>query len=524
VTVAASSETPETEHHNEVSPGKLVSLRGITKKFPNVLANDNVNLDLFAGEIHILLGENGAGKSTLMNILYGLYRPDEGEIILNGKPVKIANCLDAQELGIGMVHQHFSLIPDFTVIENIAIGIKEKGLRLNLNKIAANVRQVQSQYEINADLNKKVRELSMGERQRVEMLKLLYRGARILILDEPTSVLTPQESTSLFKSLIALRAKGKTIVLITHKLYEVLGIGDRVTVLRKGKVVMDAVNKGLSIDNLTEAMIGRTASFERPERSKIEVKGSLIVEHMSVHGDSGEEANALDNASLEIRRGEIMGIAGVAGNGQKELVEAISGLRRLHKGRILLDGADISKRSLRDRINMGVRLVPEDRKGRAVAVSLPLTVNSLLHDHWRAPFAERITLNQNEMRGFTKKIISSYNVVPPTETALAGNLSGGNLQKFIIGRDSLRDPIYLLVENPTAGLDVAATEFVRSELMKHRNEGKGVLLVSSDLDELLQLSDRITVMYRGRTSFPIEASSFDKLKIGAMMLGEGFAG
>ncbi|MEM3248794.1 MAG: ABC transporter ATP-binding protein [Conexivisphaerales archaeon] len=497
-----------------------IMMKGIVKRFPGVLAVDHVDFELYPKEIHALLGENGAGKTTLMNVLYGVYRADEGQILINGKQVRIRNAVDAQSNGIGMVHQHFSLIPVFTVKENLSIGLRDGGFRLNLNQIKLKIEEAEEKYGIEIDIDKKVQQLSVGEQQRVEILKLLFRGASTLILDEPTSSLTPQEVVNLFKSLRALQSEGKTIVIITHKLYEALDIADRVTVLRKGKVVFKAIKEGLTPQALTEAMIGRSVELSNYKMEKVSSRNSLIVEGLSVMGDRNEEM--VIGASLEVHAGEILGIAGVSGNGQKELIESIFGLRASKGGRILINGHDITKYGVKGRIKAGLGYIPEERKTRGAAISLSLSLNSVMHDHWGQPYLTRGAFNYKAIRKFASEIISSFKVAAKDESVPARDLSGGNLQKFIVGREMMRNSSFLMSVNPTSGLDVGATEYVRNEIVSYRNKGGGVLLVSEDLDELLALSDRIVVMYRGKTSKPVERKDFDKLKIGAMMLGEGF--
>lgn len=498
----------------------IVSMKQITKAFPGVVANDQVSLDLFPQEIHVLLGENGAGKTTLMNVLYGFYKPDSGVIFVDNKPVRMRSPVDAQSLGIGMVFQHFSLIEIFTVLENFAIGRRAEGMRLKLSELEAKVKEAEQQYNMQVDVNRKVEELSIAEKQKAEILKILVRGARILILDEPTSMLTPQETEALFKNLNTLKKQGKCIVLITHKLYEILEVADRVTVLRKGRVVFRSGREGLTADVLAEAAMGRSVNLEEFKRVEGKGKASLVVKGLSVRGDRGERA--VSGASFEIQQGEILGVAGIAGNGQRELVEALAGLRKVEEGNVLFEGADLANKGVRERIRQGIRYIPEDRKRRGVAINLPLTHNAVLRDHWRSPYEQNQVIRFKAVREFARRIISEFGVVTSSESAIANDLSGGNLQKFIVGREFLRDSRCIIAENPTAGLDVASTNYVRNLLVEYRNAGKGVLLVSGDLDELLTISDRMIVMYRGKASDYVERSNFDKFKIGAMMLGESF--
>lgn len=495
-------------------------MQGIVKRFGPVVANAGIDLELYPGEIHTLLGENGAGKTTLMNVLYGMSRADEGRIYIKGNAVNFRSSTDAQRLGIGMVHQHFSLIPVFTVAENLVIGLKDGHSRLEISKVKAQIEEIAARSNLVVDAGKVVGRLSVGEQQRVEILKLLFRGAEVLILDEPTSSLTPQEALDLFVTLRTLKQGGKTIVIITHKLYEALDIADRVTVLRKGRVTLQGSKEGVTRDDLTEAMIGRRIESKGYEKTAVSPSNSMKVVQLAVTPDPGREQ--LSGVSFELKAGEILGIAGVAGNGQKELVECIFGLRRAKKGQVSLDGLDINAFPVRKRLEAGLCYIPEERKTRAVAIDMSLMFNSIMHDHWEEPNVSKGMLNRSSIRDLTRGIISKFNVVTESENSEAKSLSGGNLQKFIVGREMSRNMKYLLAVNPTSGLDVGATDDVRKTLIDSRNKGKGILLVSEDLDELLSMCDRIIVMYKGRVSQPVPEASFDKLKIGAMMLGEGF--
>jgi len=496
----------------------IIKMQGIVKTFPGVIANNGIDFEIYPNEIHALLGENGAGKTTLMNILYGLYRADKGSIYVYGKKVNIRNSLDAQKLGIGMVHQHFSLIHSFTVLENIAIGLKDIRIRLNLDKIRERLEKVMSDYKILVNPDKKVEELTVGEMQRVEILKLLFRGANVLILDEPTSALTPQEVEELFKSLRSLVREGKSVVIITHKLYEVFEISDRITVLKQGKVTYKGLTSKTSQDVLIEAMIGRGVNITEFPRENKNYEGEMRVEGLSIYDN--KRVPIVDNVSFVLKKGEILGIASVAGNGEKELIEAIFGLRKISSGKIFMDNKQIERMSVKQRIDNGLGYIPEERLTKGVAVSLTLSLNSVLHDHWHEPYLKNTVLNESEIKKFAKSIIDKFNVAAKSENVLAKNLSGGNIQKFIVGRELLRSVKYLLAVNPTAGLDIGATENVRNSIMEFRNNGGAVLLYSEDLDELLALCDRIMVMYRGRIVGTFERNNFDKLKIGALMLGK----
>jgi len=497
----------------------IVSMKKITKTFPGTLADDQVDLDLYPGEIHVIMGENGAGKTTLMNVLYGIYRPDNGEIHVDGEPARIRSPVDAQALGIGMVFQHFSLIEVFTVLENFAIGRKGGKVALNLPELKFKIEEAERSYNISVDLNRKVQELSIAEKQKTEILKVLFMGARVLILDEPTSMLTPQETSALFRNLDTFKNQGKSVVLITHKLYEILEVADRVTVLRKGRVVLKSTRENLTPDILAEATMGSSIEAEDFPRHAVAAKGCLSIKNLSVRGD--REEDAVSSATIEVQRGEIVGIAGIAGNGQKELVEAVVGLRKSQSGEIILEANKITDQTVKERIRLGLRYMPADRKRRAVAIDLALTYNAVLRDHWAAPFDRNHIIDFSAVRAFARQIISNFGVVCSSETSRAEALSGGNLQKFIVGRELLRPAQYIIAENPTSGLDMAATTYVRRTLVEHRNAGNGIILLSGDLDELIALSDRIIVIYRGQTGESIPRRDFDKLKIGALMLGQG---
>jgi len=498
-----------------------IRMEGIIKAFPGVVANDGIDFNIYPGEIHALLGENGAGKTTLMNILYGLYRPDGGRILVNGAKVNIRSSLDAQRYGIGMVHQHFSQIPSFTVIENISIGLKGGRIRLNLNQVRERVKKAMDEYNITVDLNKRMEDFTIGEIQRAEILKMLFRGVSILLLDEPTSSLTPQESEDLFNSLRSLIRAGKSVVLITHKLYEVFEVADRITVLRKGKITYEGLKGETTQERVVEAMIGKAVDLLNFPRAEGKFEGSMKAEGLSVHYAG---APRVDNVSFELNRGEILGIAAVAGNGERELVEALFGLRGLSSGRIYLDKVQIDGMPVKGRIKLGLGYIPEERLTRGVSRGLSLSLNSINHDHWWEPYTKHELLSFKEIRGFAKRVVREFNVDARSEEEKAQSLSGGNIQKFIVGRELLRNPKYMIVVNPTAGLDIGATESFRRYLVEFRNAGGGILLNSEDLDELLSLSDRIMVMHKGRMVGTFNRGEFDKLKIGALMLGMGAGG
>lgn len=495
----------------------LVKMVNITKRFSDVVANDSVDFELYESEIHALLGENGAGKSTLMNILYGLYHPDSGDIYFKDKKVNIRNPLEAQQLGIGMVHQHFMLIPTFTVLENLQVSGRGP-FRLKPEEMIEKIKRISSELGITVDIDRKVHELSVGAKQRVEILRLIMNRAKILILDEPTSTLTPQEVVGLFNNLKKLRENGNSIVLITHKMYEVYEVADRVTVLRKGRVVLKSLKVKVQPKDLADAMLGQQREVKPHDRPEVSNPALMRLESLTVLDDEGEEA--VRNANLHVAGGEIVGVAGVAGNGQKELVEAIYGLRPSLSGKIFLGVNDITRAKIRDRIENGLGYIPEDRKIRGVALDLSLDLNSIATDHWSKPIINYNFIDYQKVKEFASKIISTFGVITRSNQSKASTLSGGNLQKFIVGRELIKEPKFIIAENPTAGLDVGATEYVRQTLISYRNRGRAILVVSNDLDELLELCDKIVVMYKGRLTAPIPRGKFDKLEIGSLMLGK----
>jgi simple sugar transport system ATP-binding protein len=490
------------------SPDLFLELRNISKRFPGVVANDKISLAVPTGEIHALVGENGAGKSTLMKILYGLYQPDEGEIMVRGAPVRIAGPRRALELGIGMVHQHFMLIPVFTVAENVILG-SEPGRRARLDTARAieQIELVTRQYEFDLNPRELVANLSVGEQQRVEIIKVLYRGAELLILDEPTAVLVPQEVEELFANLRRLRDQGKTIIFISHILDEVLAIADRVTVLRRGRVVGTVPSVETTKGQLAEMMVGRPVLLQvtRPEITPGEVR--LAVEELVVRGAHGRPV--VRDITLSVRRGEIYGIAGVQGNGQTELVEAIVGLRPIASGTVRVDGNDVTRVGTRRVRLAGLAHIPEDRHHRGLALPMQVRENLVLGHHRRGLFTNGPLLDLAEIEAFARERIRDYDIRSPATTTPALALSGGNQQKVIVAREFAFAPGVLLAAHPTRGLDVGATEFVWRQLMGAMAQGMAVLLVSADLDEILSLSDRIGVMYRGELVaelFPGEAT------------------
>jgi ABC-type uncharacterized transport system ATPase subunit len=469
----------------------LLELRGITKQFPGVLANDHIDFDLIKGEVHALLGENGAGKSTLMNILYGLYHPDDGEIRLKGEHVRIGSPRDAIDLGIGMVHQHFMLIPVMTVAENIVLATEPtKGPFLDLGSAEARVRELSTQFGLAVRPEARVSSISVGMQQRAEILKALYRGAEILILDEPTAVLTPQEARELFEITRSLQAEGKSIIFISHKLNEVLEIADRITVLRQGKRVDTVPRAGATPEGLARLMVGREVVL-RVEKPPAEPGDVLLdVKDLTVLDERG--------ASFQVRAGEIVGIAGVDGNGQTELIDALTGLRRPSGGQILSRGKDMTSASARECLDLGVGHIPEDRQLRGLVLDLTLAENLALHDFRKEPSSKWGWLYPKRLIERAGRLLKEFDVRGGRPQTAASALSGGNQQKVVVAREVSRNPRILVAAQPTRGLDVGAIEFVHRRLVKERDEGRAILLVSFELEEIQSLSDRILVIYEGR--------------------------
>ena len=476
----------------------ILELQGITKRFPGVLANDHVDFDLLPGEVHALLGENGAGKSTLMNILYGLYTPDEGRIMLHGSPIDLGSTKAAIEHGIGMVHQHFMLIPVMSVAENIVLASEPRhaGVLLDYDAARRRVRELSDRYGLAVDADARIDRITVGQQQRVEILKALYRGAEILILDEPTAVLTPQEAQELFGIIRSLKEQGKSIIFITHKLNEVLEIADRITTVRRGKVVDTIPAAGATEESLARMMVGREVLL-RVDKTPSQPGAPLLqVEHLSVFDDRGLEA--VRDVNFELRAGEILGLAGVDANGQSELIDAIAGLRRPASGRIVLDGVDITHTSARDVLDTGVGHIPEDRHRRGLVLAFSLTENFALHAYRTAPNSRHGFLQLGKMLERAKRLLTEFDVRGGSPTTPAGALSGGNQQKVVLAREIDSNPKVLIAAQPTRGLDVGAIEFVHRRLVEQRDAGRAVLLVSLELEEILSLSDRILVIYEGR--------------------------
>jgi simple sugar transport system ATP-binding protein len=480
-----------------VADDLVLEMQGIRKEFPGVVANDDVSFDVRRGEVHALLGENGAGKSTLMNILYGLYRPDAGEIRLNGKPVSFSSARDAIDAGIGMVHQHFMLIPVMTVAENVVLGTEPVRSGVILDEPAAEKRVADMARTLNFAVDPKalVEDISVGQQQRVEIMKALYRNADLLILDEPTAALTPQEASDLFEILRTLRREGISIIFISHKLNEVLDIADRITVLRRGKTIETVPRKGATEASLARAMVGRDVLL-RVEKEPAQ-PGDVLLTVQDLHVRDDREIEKVRGVSFDVRAGEIVGIAGVDGNGQTELIDALTGLRRIDSGTVTIGGRTLSHADARSALDLGIGHIPEDRQRRGLVLEFSIAENIALHDYAKPPTARLGWLFPRRMVERARTLIREFDVRGGGPYTRAGGLSGGNQQKLVAAREIDRDPKVLIAAQPTRGLDVGAIEYLDRRLITERDEGRAILLVSLELDEILSLSDRILVMYEG---------------------------
>jgi len=502
-------------------PTLALEMRGITKRYPGVVANDGIDLDLRRGEIHALLGENGAGKTTLMNVLYGLATPDAGEILINGEAVRIAGPSDAIARGICMVHQHFMLVPVLSVTENIVLGAETMANPIFLDRREAERRIVAlaERFGFQIDPDAKVGTLSVGQQQRVEILKALYRETRILVLDEPTAVLTPQETEEIFALLRRLASGGQSIIFISHKLYEVLEIADRITVIRRGRVVGTRLPSETTEDDLAELMVGREVQLTVDRGDSHPAGPTLVVSGLQARDDRGHET--VKGVDLEVRAGEIVGIAGVAGNGQDELVEAIIGLRTPTKGTVRLGDRDVTGWSPRRLNESGVGYVPADRHRFGLILSFPLYDNLVLTSYYRPPFAKGFLRQDDAIVTAAEASIEKYDIRTPSASVTVGTLSGGNQQKVVVAREFDRDLRLLILDQPTRGLDVGSIEFIHRRIIAQRDAGAAVLLVSAELDEVLEMSDRIGVMFGGRIVALRDGRTADKNEIGLLMATGG---
>jgi general nucleoside transport system ATP-binding protein len=481
-----------------MAEGTVLALFGITKQFPGVLANDSIDFDLLEGEVHALLGENGAGKSTLMNILYGLYHPDDGEIQLKGKPTSFSSAKDAIASGIGMVHQHFMLIPVMTVAENIVLAEEPtySGVFLDFAEARKRVREISERYSLAVDPDARIQDITVAQQQRVEILKALYRGAEILVLDEPTAVLTPQEAQELFAIIAGLKAQGKSIIFISHKLHEVLEVADRITVLRRGKKVDTVPKEGATEEGLARMMVGREVLLRVDKPPSRPTDDVLAIDDLHVFDDRGLEK--VKGVSFRVRAGEIVGIAGVDGNGQTELIDAIAGLRKPAAGRITVGNETVeSEVTARRMLDLGVGHIPEDRQRRGLVLEFSIAENIALHDYCFEPDSRWGWLYPNRLIQRATQLIKDFDVRGGGPRTRAGALSGGNQQKVVVAREVARNPKVLIAAQPTRGLDVGAIEYVHRRLVAERDESKAVLLVSLELEEVMSLSDRILVMFDG---------------------------
>jgi general nucleoside transport system ATP-binding protein len=510
------------EDSNKLPSGQAridsLEMRGVTKRFPGVLANDRVDFDVNTGEVHALLGENGAGKSTLMKILYGLYHPDEGQVLLNGKPVTISSPNDSINLGIGMIHQHFMLVQTLTVAENVALGLpSSRGPITDLDRVSKRVIELADIYGLKIDPSAYIWQLSVGQQQRVEIIKALYRGAALLILDEPTAVLTPQEVDELFVIMHQMVKDGHALIFISHKLHEVVEISDRVSVLRDGRLIGTRPTSETTKQDLANWMVGREVGFA-PNRGEVE-RGEVRLKLEDVSCGSDRGTPGLRSVSLDVHSGEILGVAGVSGNGQRELAESITGLRKVTGGRVSLEGQDVTNFAPGDLTERALSYIPEERMRDGMIKNFTVAENMILREHHKMPYSRLGFLNLGEISRHSAELIKKFQVKTPSQETLAKNLSGGNIQKVVIARELARQPRAIIAAQPTRGLDIGATEYVRQQLIEQRKEGTAILLISEDLDEILALSDRIAVIYEGQIMDIVPREQATPEKLGLLMAG-----
>lgn len=497
----------------------VLETRKITKRFPGVLANDQVDFKLHRGEILALLGENGAGKSTLMNVVYGLYHPDEGDVLINAEFVKLASPRDAIQRGVGMVHQHFQLVQPMTVTENIILGseVIHGGLFLDLNRARAKVAELSERYGLEVDPDGVIEELPVGVQQRVEIIKALYRDAEILILDEPTSVLTPQEIDDLFRVMRGLAAQGNSIIFITHKLKEVLAVAHRIVVMRDGRVAGEATPAESTEATLASMMVGREVILKVPKGPAH--PGRVVLDASEVRARDDRGSVVVNGVSFQVRSGEILGVAGVQGNGQTELVEVLTGLRKAEEGHVAIDGLDVTNASPRRITEQGSAHIPENRHRFGMVNAYPVSENLVLNTYYRSPFARGLVRDYEAVEDNGKKLVQVFDVRTPSVATAGGSLSGGNQQKLVVARELGRDIELLIAAQPTRGVDVGSIEFIHSRIVEQRDAGVAVLLVSAELDEIMALSDRIAVMYEGEIIDTVDAATATREQLGLLMAG-----
>ena len=497
----------------------MLQMRGIDKRFPGVIANDNVDFDVRAGEVHALLGENGAGKSTLMKVLFGLYHPDAGEVLLNGKPLRLRSPHDAIKAGVGMIHQHFMLVPTLTVTENVALGLgRNPFAAVDLPGIARRITELSNTYHLGIDPEARIWQLAVGERQRVEILKVLYRRARLLVLDEPTAVLTPGEVDELLRTLRRIADDGCGLIFISHKLHEAIDFADRITVMRDGAVTGEVLPAETSLEQLAQLMVGRPVKLIPDKAPSVPGAAVLELSGLTVGGD--RRRVAVDAVTLEVRAGEVVGIAGVSGNGQRELADAIAGLRPVVAGTVRINGVETTNQSPRDSRAAGLAYVPEERMREGAIGDFSVCENLILLNHAESTNASHGLLQMRAIREYARRLVSAYVVKTPSLDTPVRSLSGGNIQKMIMAREMSAAAAALVVSQPTRGVDIGAAEYIHARLIDARTAGVGVLLISGDLDEVLGMSDRIGVMFEGRLVAMLERSDCTPERLGLLMAGE----